>query len=178
MGSHTRPVSVIKLGTMDFLEKKGLSNEQISTLENTSDVSMVKKVLVEYFNLGELAVKDPIRCGIATDFYFYNYMFCKETGLSSNATAVFMKIMELTFVSDTNPPPSRTPTMENSFERFTEMVVRHSVPNPPDQIRVFERSYLEKLMNHAMTSYFRQFRLYQYVFCSKPRVVLEQVQGD
>ena len=162
---------------MDFLVGKGLKDDELEILEKTTSPDKVKSLLEGYFNLGKYA-KDERRREIALDFHLYNYDFCKKTGMTREATALFMKMMDITFTDDTNPPPSRTPHMQDSFDRFVEMLLKHSVQNPPFQLKVFERSYVDKILDYVTTSYFRQFRLYQYIFCSVPRVVIEQANAE
>ena len=193
----------------DFLVGRGLTGEQLEVLEAMTSTEEVRALLAspDYFNV-ENFNKDERRRAIALDFHFYNYDFCKKTGLTHEATALFLKIMQITFNNDTNPPPSRTPTMENSFDDFVQLVLKHSVQNAPFQMLVFQREHMEQvqrtlgtniyialatihltrllsphhlhtqILEYAMTSYFRQFRLFQYIFCSVPRVVIDQASVE
>jgi hypothetical protein len=199
----------------DFLVGRGLTGEQLEVLEAITSTEEVRALLAspDYFNV-ENFNKDERRRAIALDFHFYNYDFCKKTGLTHEATALFLKIMQITFSNDTNPPPSRTPTMENSFDAFVQLVLKHSVQNAPFQMLVFQREHVDQvqrtlgtniyialaiihltplssrllslsphhlhtqILEYAMTSYFRQFRLFQYIFCSVPRVVIDQASAE
>jgi len=136
----------------DFLVGRGLTDEQLVVLEATTSTEEVRALLAspDYFNV-ENFNKDERRRAIALDFHFYNYDFCKKTGLTHEATALFLKIMQITFSNDTNPPPSRTPTMENSFDAFVQLVLKHSVQNAPFQVLVFQREHMDQVQLTLVT---------------------------
>ena len=155
-----------------LLITSGLTDDQLNTLRNTLSMNEVKILLGKYLNIKY--INDPKRHDIILDFHFYNYAFCKEIGFGSLSTRVFMGIMGNTWYKDMNPPPTKTPTMENSYDSFIELVLKHSVNNPPQSTQVFSRTQVSKIIDFACSSYFMQFRLYQYLFTNAPRTVIVQ----
>merc|ERR1711991_147557 len=155
-----------------LLITSGLTDQQLSKLKVTLSINEVKALLGKYMNIKY--DNDPKRRDIILDYHFYNYAFCKEIGFDSLSTRVFMGIMDTTWYKDMNPPPTKIPTMETSYDSFIELMLKHSVNNPPHSTQIFSRTQVSKIIDFACSSYFMQFRLYQYLFTNAPRTVIVQ----
>jgi len=68
-----------------------------------------------------------------------------------------------------------TRTIEKSFEYFQSSLIRHCVQRPPSSIEIFNREDVNKIVAHALESYFRQYDLFKYVFTERIQVKLTQV---
>jgi len=158
-----------------FFRGQGLSMAELGQLEAALDPTEAKKLVAGFMGISGFD-NDPKRESIFVDFHYYNYAFCKELGLNMDATSVFMKIMDEVWKADFNPKPGVVPDMSTSFDRFVEWILKHSVEDPPRRICVFNKSSVAPLIEYATNSYFRQFRLYQYIFNSVERVEIEQTE--
>eukprot|EP01041_Mallomonas_annulata_P001202 gene1202-2337_t len=169
--SNYGKISPYKKQMVKFLDWHALNEEQISTLEETTVTADVKSLLEEYLKIPY--VKGPRR-STAIDFHFHNYAFCKEMAFDARRIAAFMSIMNDVFLRDTHSS-SPLSNSDSSFALFRETLLRHSVERPPVSIQVFYREDIEPMVEYALESYYRQFRVYKYIFTDKTRVILKQV---
>ena len=64
--------------------------------------------------------------------------------------------------------------MTKSYKRFEDMLMRHSVERPPYSIGVFNEADAAAIVDHATNHYFRNYKLYQYIFTENVRSTVEQ----
>lgn len=88
----------------------------------------------------------------------------------------------------THSIPTRTPrqqrdtestsaadTVATSYAFFEETLLKHCVERVPYNIKVFDETDVPKVVDFAVESYYRQFRLFNYIFGSVKRLQLKQV---
>lgn len=64
------------------------------------------------------------------DFHFYNFSFCKDEAFDGRKISTLMSILNDVFVNDmTSSDPANT--MSQSFNKFKDDLLRHSVERPP-----------------------------------------------
>merc|ERR1719502_2029662 len=51
-----------------------------------------------------------------------------------------------------------------TFELLRTLLLRHSVPRPPWSIAVFSANDLKMVTDYVVNTFFRHFKLYQYVY--------------
>ena len=130
------------------------------------------RLLTAYFNIE--TKYDSRRGEIAISFHFYNYAFCKEQAFTCEQISTFMSIMCAVFHRDERAQNEES--MTSSFRYFKDLLLRHSVQRPPISVGVFnsDADSMNSILDFALTSYFRQFNLYKYIFNEKIRLVLNQ----
>ena len=107
-------------------------------------------------------------------FHYYNYAFSKDKAFNSRQTSTFMSIMNDVFARDERSHGEEE--MSASFDYFKEMILKHSIERPPKSIGIFKNDPLlmNEILDYALTSYFRQFKLYKYIFNDKVRLIVTQ----
>lgn len=109
-----------------------------------SDWKHFSSVQVESFDveLDEAQLRADIRSNIVipfqdeklidfvVDFHFYNFSFCKNEAFDERKTSTLMSILNDIFLFDmTTSDPANT--MTQSFNKFKDELLRHSVERPP-----------------------------------------------
>lgn len=148
-----------------------MSEEQIAELEVTIDESGVKRHLYDFFQLSWV---DPKKLKILINFHFHNYAFCKDRAFDAKQTSTFMSIMNEIFIVDAETNSSLN-SVDLSFQRFKDLVLKHSVERPPKSVQVFQPVHLEYILTFALERYFRNLKLYSYIFAHQSKIILKQV---
>jgi len=173
-----------------FLMYKSLSREQVAELESSCDAESVKSLLGSYLGV---SYEDERKVRIALDFHFYNFAFAKEQAFDARQTSTFISLMHAVMQRDhksnnnnnNNSSSSNSSsdessnnsnaTMSTSYAYFQQVLLKHCVERPPQSVQVFDSRQAEAILDYAMDSYFRHFKLYKYVFGTTTRLELRQV---
>ena len=83
--------------------------------------------------------------------------------------------MKTVIDADCATPSSESNSMEKSYARFEELLLKHSVERPPYSVGTFNREDVAAIVEHATNHYFRQFKLYKYIFTPKLMTTIKQV---
>ena len=173
-----------------FSTNKFITLDQIAFLESTiselSDMKLagseievrVRIELGKIFDVESVSSGSERRCAIAIDFHYYNYLFCRENAFNLEQTSTFMSIMNEVFLNDivNSMKPS---TVTSSFENLQGLVLKHSVDRPPKSIPIFGTNRIvEDILNFVLENYYRQFKLYKYIFTARPRIIVKQCYGN
>eukprot|EP01032_Pedospumella_encystans_P013620 gene13620-15670_t len=67
-----------------------------------------------------------------------------------------------------------THNMHQSFQRFQDLLMRHSVERPPKSVQIFESVDVERIVDYVLNSYYRNYSLYMYVFGVQTIVTVKQ----
>lgn len=97
---------------------------------------------------------------IVADLHFNNFLFCHSAKFSPEKTSCFLSIMKLVFQAMIDEWLSSAMT----FDLLRMQLLRHSVPRPPWSIAVFSANDLQVLTDYVVNTFFRHFKLYQYVY--------------
>lgn len=97
---------------------------------------------------------------IVADLHFYNFLFCNSAQFTPEKTSCFLSIMKQVFRAMIHERLSSAET----FELLRELLLRHSVARPPKSIAVFSANDLKVLTDYVVNTFFRHYKLYQYVF--------------
>lgn len=176
---------------------KSITKEQLAELESSSDAESVKSLLGSYLGV---SYEDERKLRIALDFHFYNFAFCKEQAFDARQTSTFISLMHAVMQQDHNnnapitsasggsgsSSSSASPvelasastnnaTMSSSYEYFQQALMKHCVERPPASVQVFDERQAEAILDYAVESYFRHFKLYRYIFGTIVRLELRQV---
>lgn len=154
-----------------FYDYRCISAEQFSNLEAASSPESARELLAEYL---KIAYEDESKQKIALDYHFYNYAFCKDRAFNGRKTSTFLSIMQTIFLRDTESI-SAADTVATSYTFFQDTLMKHCVERVPYNILVFEESDVAPIIDYVTESYYRQFRLFNYIFGSLKRLQLKQV---
>ena len=119
-------------------------------------------------------VSDTQRADVLLDFHFYNYAFCKDQGFTAAKTSCFFSILKRVVQQDTN---INTEAIAVSFERFKNLLLKHSVQRPPHSVAIFNTDDVGKITDYIANSYYRHFHLYKFIFTKRSVVQLQQHQS-
>jgi len=154
-----------------FYDYRLLSKEQFAVLEATTDGSAIRALLAEYL---EINYHDEKKQKIALDYHFYNYAFCKGSAFDGLKTSTFMSILRTIWRRDTEST-SAADTIATSYAFFEDVLLKHCVERVPYNIKVFDPADVPRVVDFVVESYYRQFRLFNYIFGSVKRLQLRQV---
>eukprot|EP00471_Norrisiella_sphaerica_P005900 CAMPEP_0184482386 /NCGR_PEP_ID=MMETSP0113_2-20130426/3940_1 /TAXON_ID=91329 /ORGANISM="Norrisiella sphaerica, Strain BC52" /LENGTH=246 /DNA_ID=CAMNT_0026862081 /DNA_START=35 /DNA_END=775 /DNA_ORIENTATION=- len=87
--------------------------------------------------------------------------FCHEHCFNAEKISTLMSILYLTHLKMTEPP---LPSIREGFNEFKSMLLKHSVERPPFSISVFTPKDVSIIVAYITDTYFRQWRLYQFVY--------------
>lgn len=105
-----------------------------------------------------------------------------------------MSLMNEVLLRDANISSYKA-TMGGRFQTFQDLLIKHSVERPPKSVQIFSPSDVEKIVEYAVEryddslflitlahtvvhSYFKKFRLYQYIFDTLYVTSLKQVNPN
>ena len=159
---------------MSFLVWKYISEAQIQELEECLDEVGIKKKLMAIFGLEAV---DRKKLKITLGFHFRNYAFCKEKAFDFRRTSTFMSMMNEIFIVDASLNSSVN-SLELSFQRFKDLMMKHSVDRPPKSVQVFRETDLDAILFFSIERYFKNFKLYSYIFATQARTEIKQVSSN
>mmetsp|Transcript_2154 Transcript_2154/g.2244 ORF Transcript_2154/g.2244 Transcript_2154/m.2244 type:complete len:180 (+) Transcript_2154:81-620(+) len=155
----------------EFLNEKYISIGQVKVLETQADKEELRKLFVEIFSLQNFVEEKRI---IITDYYIKNYRFCQQQAFNFEKTATFLSIIHDILQRDINLTTSETSAIK-SYQRFEEILLRHSVDRPPKSIKIFDRRDIEPIIDFVSERYFRNFMVFSSLFGKISRVSIHQV---
>lgn len=166
-------LSRIQSAMSDFLIYKEVSEDQYVALEAaTSGAEEVKALLV---NIMGLAYEDEKKMHIATDLFFYSYAFCKDHAFDGKKTSTFLSLMKQLFLRDMSEDLRADKTLSSSYEWFEAQLMKHCVERVPHSVLVFEDHEVGVIHDFVVEAYFRQFRMYRYIFGVQARVKIQML---
>ena len=62
-----------------------------------------------------------------------------------------------------NRKSQKNKNRENDYEVFKALLVKHSIENPPDNLKYFQPDQLKLILDYSKQGYFNHYNLYQYV---------------
>jgi hypothetical protein len=156
----------------EFLAYKEVNEAQYAALEGAATADEVKALLVDTMGV---SYPDERKQRIACDLYFYCYAFCKEHAFDGRKTTTFLSMMKQVFQRDTEGDFGTNRTLSNSYEWFEEVLLRHCVERAPSSVQVFEDHEVGPILDFAVDTYFRQYRMYRYIFGVQARVKIQML---
>jgi len=145
-------------------------------LEAARDPVECKGLLKSYLKI-EDAGFDRDRQDILLDFHFYNYAFCKKLGFGPTKISTFLSIMKDTIDKDFSQHDAVN-TIKASFEQLKKTLLMHCIERPPWSVGIFQPEDLQLLSDFVLNGYYRQFRLYKYLFTRRVQVEFTQTLSN
>jgi hypothetical protein len=154
-----------------FFDYRLISQEQFAELEAATSAESIKDLFAKYFGIN---YSDEKKQKIALDYHLYNYTFCKNSAFNGRKTSTFLSIMQTIWKHDMEST-SAADTITSSYAFFEETLMKHCVERVPYNIKVFDEPDVGRILDFVVESYYRQFRLFNYIFGSIKRLQLKQV---
>ena len=157
-----------------FYDYRLISAEQYLALEAAAvdgAEPTVRQQLAEYLQIN---YADEKKQKIALDYHYYNYAFCKDRAFDGRKTSTFLSIMMVVWLRDTEST-SAADTIATSYAFFQDTLLKHCVERVPYNIKIYDQQEVSGIIDFVVESYYRQFRLFNYIFGSVKRLQVQQV---
>jgi len=155
-----------------FYDFKHVSEGQFKSLEEQLEPEALLSGLVDVLEISH--PDDEKKQKICMNYHFYNYVYCRENAFDARKSTTFLSLMKAVFVKDMESGQS----MAASFEWFKTTLLKHCVERVPTSTKVFEECEVGPLIDFVSESYYRQYRLFQYIFGTQKRLKLQQVMPN
>lgn len=146
-----------------------ISEEETKDLHSTVGRADVERKLLKYLHLDVNLT--PERQQVLGNHLFYAFAYAKNAGLSLPEIATYLSIIKTVFETDVEDGYK---SMDESFDLFKKLLLLHSVDRSPLSIKVFEQDQVMGLVDNMTDTYFRHYRMYQYIFGKKETLQLQQ----
>jgi len=140
-----------------FLFFTDVTEEDLERAAMMSTKGEVKRLLQECMKVDE---ESGFRTEILADMHYHNYTFCMSRDFSPAKTSTLLSIMKVVL----EQANSERLTIEDAFDVFKDLLLKHSVERPPWSAGIFSFSDVQAIMDHMHNGFFRHFRLYMYAF--------------
>lgn len=146
-----------------------LSEPQTKELCETVGKAACEKKLLQFLGLD--VDLSPEKQEILGNHLFYAFAFAKNAKLSHAAISTYLSIIKEIFENDVDVGYK---SMDRSFDKFKHLVLQHSVDRSPVSVKVFERENVPGLVDNMTDTYYRHYRMYQYIFSKQETLELQQ----
>eukprot|EP00743_Colponemidia_sp_Colp-15_P002599 GILK01002816.1.p1 GENE.GILK01002816.1~~GILK01002816.1.p1 ORF type:complete len:233 (+),score=36.85 GILK01002816.1:53-700(+) len=123
-----------------------------------------RRCLANKFAIGDLT--ENARNQILADFHFNNFTFAQDNHFSAEKMSTLLSLLK--FIQH-NAIEADMP-MEQNFQQFKTLLLRHSVQRPPYSIGVFSESDVRSIADFVTNSFYRHYKLYMYAFNMKKQL--------
>ncbi|KAF0977921.1 hypothetical protein FDP41_003243 [Naegleria fowleri] len=135
-----------------------------SILSNVSSVEDLKQNMNEVLDLYELYPNLSVKqYQILSDLLMYTIMFCMRNRFTLEKISALFTIVKEIHKDTSNNDIS----LYDSFVHFKQLVTKYSVHRPPFSIEVFHVDDVKKISEYIYNTFYRHYKMYQYVFCPK-----------
>ncbi|KAG2388642.1 hypothetical protein C9374_000081 [Naegleria lovaniensis] len=142
-----------------------ITAEQIqSVLSDVSNVEDLKQNMNEVLDLYELYPNLSVKqYEILSDLFMHTIMFCMRNRFTLEKISALFTIVKEIHKDTSNNDIS----LYDSFVHFKQLVTKYSVHRPPFSIEVFHVDDVKKISEYVYNTFYRHYKMYQYVFCPK-----------
>lgn len=119
-----------------------------------------KENIINNFNQNDL--------NFLAEFHIFNLIFAKEQlHLDTNKSMILTNILWILIRNNNSKyfkgPIKEKKNKENDYECFKNTLLKHSIENPPDNLKIFSPEQFKLILDYAQFGYFNHYNLYQYV---------------
>ncbi|KAF5837883.1 flagellar C1a complex subunit C1a-32-domain-containing protein [Dunaliella salina] len=138
---------------------RDLSSENLEMLRNPH---MYKNTSPRDLLARLLGIREPQepKSAILLDFYVHTLQFGQELEMNDEKLSGLFSLMKEVHRRSTEDRMA----LEPSFVMFKELLLAHSVHRPPYSIGLFTHAEFRRILAWALDSYYRHYKLYQYVY--------------
>lgn len=127
---------------------------------------LASRLFPERFAEGSSKEQDLRRRSL-TELFVNALSFANRQSMNAAKVSTLLSIV-LDLHDSACSAPMGTPVA--AFKRFQANLIRHSVERPPFSIGVFSVGDVRAVVDYMVGSYFRHFKMYQFVFGEKPKL--------
>ena len=161
MPQTTQPALGLSKG--EFFTFKDLTRTDLATMAGKGTRDYARHVLDRVFNV---EAEEGFRKEILSDFHLNNYLFCLESGFSDRKQSALCSLMAHLFRQTVRTRLD----IHAAFDLFKALLLRHSVQRPPWSVGVFSTQDVKDVTNYVLDTFFRHFKLFQYVYVTREEV--------
>lgn len=140
-----------------FLYYTDVLEEDLARAATLGTKGEVKRLLQECMKIDE---EEGFRSEILADMHYHNYTFCLSRDFPPAKTSTLLSIMKVVLEES----QSKRLTVEDAFDVFKDVLLKHSVERPPWSVGIFSFDDVRSIMDHMHNGFFRHYRLYMYAF--------------
>ena len=160
---HENPKSFLMEFITRYFEKEGKwpSSSLLPSSDNFTKVSPL-------FNQSSLQSEPSITHQdliVVVEFHIFNMIFGREKlHLDEENMVVFLNLMWTLLINDNvKYGGGGRKSKDKDWIFFKDLLVRHSIENPPNNLKYFEPDQVNHILEYVKQSYFNHYDLFQYV---------------
>uniref|UniRef100_A0A0G4HAH1 Uncharacterized protein n=1 Tax=Chromera velia CCMP2878 TaxID=1169474 RepID=A0A0G4HAH1_9ALVE len=151
-----------------FLTFRDVSKTDLEEAFKSQSKEVARAVLDRCFKVREQ--DQSFRADIVSDFLLNALLFCISKQMTFEKTSTFLSLLHETLhesvVARLSPG--------SSFDFFKKLLLQHCIQRPPFSVGVFSHQDLQEVQNYAMNTFFRHYKLYQYVYVTHQVLIVKQ----
>jgi len=106
---------------------------------------------------------EGMQAEIIFDFHLQNLEWAIRKKMEADKISTFVSMMKYIL----EEAVSMRLSMADSFESFKQCLLRHSVQRPPFSVGIFSIDDVRDMKDYALNTFFRHFKLFQFVFVTR-----------
>merc|ERR1719335_302324 len=146
--------------------------EEMAEMRRCKTREDVKALLMKCMRISN---EDGFQSEILAEFHFHNFGFCQKQCFSDEQASAFLSIMRL--LHQKSCADSKM-SIQDAFVLFRELMDGHSVQRPPYSVGVFSTAEQAAISDYVSETFFRHFKMYQYVYVKSKELHLQVVNED
>lgn len=146
--------------------------DDVQSLRGTTSKDKMRKILSKCMKVD---AEEGVAAEILLEFHLQNYLFCRShpTLHNQEKTSTFLSLMRIIY----EDAIGERKAIAKSFSQFKGMLDKHSKQTPPYSVGVFSPEEVGIMIDYASRTYFRHYKMYQYVYLKRRELDL-RVQSD
>lgn len=146
--------------------------EEMAEMRRCKTREEVKALLMKCMRISN---EDGFQSEILGEFHFHNFGFCQKQCFSDEQASTLLSIMRL--LHQRSVADSKM-SIQDAFVLFRELMDSHSVQRPPYSVGVFSTAEQAAISDYVAETFFRHFKMYQYVYVKSKELHLQLVSED
>lgn len=155
-----------------FMAFTDVPREEMAELRRTKSRDDIKALLMRCMRISN---EDGFQSEILAEFHFHNFGFCQKQCFSDEQASAFLSIMRL--LHQKSCADSKM-SIQDAFVFFRQLMDGHSVQRPPYSVGVFSPAEAAVITEYVSETFFRHFKMYQYVYVKSKELHLQVVNED
>merc|ERR1719335_500437 len=155
-----------------FMAFTDVPREEMAEMRRCRTREDVKALLMRCMRISN---EDGFQSEILAEFHFHNFGFCQKQCFSDEQASAFLSIMRL--LHQKSCADSKM-SIQDAFVFFRQLMDGHSVQRPPYSVGVFSPAEAAVITEYVSETFFRHFKMYQYVYVKSKELHLQVVNED
>lgn len=155
-----------------FMAFTDVPREEMAQLRRCKSRDEVKALLMSCMRISN---EDGFQSEILAEFHFHNFGFCQKQCFSDEQASTLLSVMRL--LHQKSVADSKM-SIQDAFVLFRQLMSGHSVQRPPYSVGVFSTEEAMAITDYVAETFFRHFKMYQYVYVKSKELHLQVVNED